>query len=61
MTNVNGHSYPFGNEGANSKSEVSDSWNMITGAAYAPRPLTLRINSYPLEIKEAFVADIPLR
>lgn len=61
VTDGKGNSYRLGNQGATSSDEFSDSWNMITDAANAPEPLTLRINSYPLVIMKTFEAEIPLK
>jgi hypothetical protein len=61
MIDAEGKTYTIGNSGWTSGNEFGDSWNMITGAANAPEPLTLRIGYYPTEFKKPFEVEIPLR
>jgi hypothetical protein len=59
MTDAKGHTYQLGNGGL-STGIVQDSWNLITDAANAAGPLSLRINNYPIMTKDAFEVEIPL-
>jgi hypothetical protein len=61
MTDGSGHPYQLGDAGWSTRGEYNESWAIITDAANAIGPLTLRIGSYPMTIKAAFEAEIPLR
>jgi hypothetical protein len=62
MTDAKGHTYQLGNGGSTASTidEFVDSWNLITDAANAVGPLSLRINFYPTMTKDAFEVEIPL-